>query len=285
MTKLFGVLGWPIGHTASPAMMAAAFAALQEDAVYLPFAVREQDFVTAVRGLAALGAVGANVTIPHKQTAWREMDEVTPEARLAQAVNTIAFDGQRLTGHNTDVQGWWNTVVSHLPDGPLRVTVFGSGGATRAVLSALSLHRPSSHVVLVARNQERAGELATCYEDYLRMSVQSWSQRHEACLEAQLLVNTTSVGMWPQTGESVIFDPGCISPGQVVQDVVYRPRQTTLLKQARLRGAVAVDGLPMLVGQGAAALEFWLRRPAPYDVMFSAAENFVAHRSEQQRDY
>jgi len=161
LTKLFGVLGWPVKHSASPAMMAAAFSVLGEDAVYLHFAVKPEDFHAAIRGLQALSAVGVNITIPHKQAAWTEMDELSPEAKLAEAVNTVRFNSDgRLQGHNTDVRGWWNSVEPYLGSSDGKVAVFGNGGAARGILAALSLYRSGSPVAVIGRDAQRARQLA-----------------------------------------------------------------------------------------------------------------------------
>lgn len=276
--KLFGLLGWPVAHSASPVMMAAAFKELELDAVYLPFALSPDRFEVGLNGLEALGAVGVNVTIPHKQAAWRNVAEVSQEATLAKAVNTVRFesDSSVRTGHNTDVEGWWQSVRPYLNSPVSEAAVFGSGGAARAVLAALSLHQPQAKVHLLARNAQSAGDLAIDFRDHLDVVPRDWISREKWVERSSLVVNATSVGMWPNVNQSVLpAGTSSFHQGQVVQDAVYRPRKTVFLEQAENRGAATVDGLHMLVGQGAAALEYWLSSPAPADVMMAAAESFL----------
>ncbi|QQE77362.1 shikimate dehydrogenase [Alicyclobacillus sp. SO9] len=276
--KLFGLLGWPVGHSASPVMMAAAFKALQLDAVYLPFPLAPDRFEVGLNGLAALGAVGVNVTIPHKQAAWKSVSEVSQAAALAKAVNTIRFetDSNVRIGHNTDVEGWWQSVHPHLQDPISEVVLFGSGGAARAVLAALSIHQPQVKVYVLARNPQSAQALSQDFCKTIEVTPKSWDDRERWVAQSSLVVNATSVGMWPNSHQSVLPDgTQAFHSGQVVQDAVYRPRKTRFLQQAEKMGAQTVDGLHMLVGQGAAALEYWLRSPAPADVMMAAAKSFL----------
>lgn len=257
-------------------MMNQAFEAEGREAVYLPFAVRPADIRAAVAGLRALGAGGFNVTIPHKQAVFELLDEVSETARAAGAVNTVTVgaDG-RLFGHNTDVDGWWASVRPHLPGAPHRVAVLGAGGAARAVLTALSVHAPGAAVSVIARRLEQGEALAERFSESLRVTARAWAERHEAVAEADLVAQTTPIGMWPNHDASAVEDPACFFPGQVVQDAVYRPLKTRLLTQAAERGATIVDGLSMLVEQGALAYERWFDAPAPRDVMRRAAERAV----------
>jgi shikimate dehydrogenase len=296
MSTLFGLLGWPVAHSASPAMMNAAFAATGIDGVYVAFAVPHARLDTALAGLEALGAGGVNVTIPHKQRAFRWVQTLTRQARLAGAVNTIRFapsdgDGNEavngslvnvelgdegapavgVVGHNTDVEGWWTSLTPHLTKPPERVVIFGAGGAARAALAGLALHAPSAQVSLIAREPIKAAGTADAFAAYIRVRTVPWEERHAAVAEADLVVNATPIGMWPKEDQSPLFDTACLHSGQVVQDMVYRPLETLLLRQAAERGATVVDGLAMLVNQGAAAFTFWTGREAPVAVMREAA--------------
>ncbi|GMA52119.1 shikimate dehydrogenase (NADP(+)) [Alicyclobacillus contaminans] len=272
-TALYGLLGWPVGHSVSPPMMMAAFAAAEMDGVYLPFAVHPDRIADAVRGLQALGAVGVNVTIPHKQSVYALTTDATAEATLAKAVNCLAFrsDGG-ISGHNTDVLGWWSAVapmVGKVP--PKQVTLLGAGGAARAVVTALALNHPETRLLLVARNPEQALALAKEFADSLHTDVASWEERHEAVNRAEWVVNSTPIGMSPNVSACPLADAGCLHPGQFVQDLIYRPSPTRLLAMAAERGCIVQDGLPMLVGQGAAAFHWWTGMDAPVDAMQRAA--------------
>ncbi|WP_067930984.1 shikimate dehydrogenase [Alicyclobacillus kakegawensis] len=280
MKKLYGLLGWPVAHSVSPAMMNAAFAELGIDAVYLAFAVPPADLRAALDGLLALGAGGVNITIPHKLGAYQWAPRHSDEARLAGAVNTLRLRPRsdaddpaapEVIGHNTDVAGWWTSLRTVLPHAPKRVVILGAGGAARAALAGLALYAQSAEVVLTARNPQKAAETAASFQEYISVSLLPWREREQAVAAADLVVNATPMGMWPHDDVSPIDDETCLHPGQVVQDMVYRPLQTRLLRQAARRGAKRVDGLDMLVRQGAEAFEFWLGVSAPVDVMRQAA--------------
>ncbi|MCL6452482.1 MAG: shikimate dehydrogenase [Alicyclobacillus sp.] len=272
-TRLFGLLGYPVAHSVSPQMMNRAFAAVGLDAVYLPFAVDARDLRRALDGLAAIGVSGMNVTIPHKTAVFDWVADVTPEAKRAGAVNTLVPDGTGgYIGHNTDVDGWWQSVRPCLATRHLqRVLVFGAGGAARGVLVGLSLHCANVAVAVTARRADVAQALAAAFADVLSVEVVPWDARHQAAAEADWLIQTTSVGMWPAGDASVLEDDSCLSPRQLVQDVVYRPLRTRLLAAAERCGATVVDGLGMLVGQGARAFELWTGVPAPVAAMREAA--------------
>ncbi|WP_067923034.1 shikimate dehydrogenase [Alicyclobacillus shizuokensis] len=280
MKRVYGLLGWPVAHSASPAMMNAAFAELGIDAVYLAFAVPPANLQAALDGLLALGAGGVNITIPHKLGAYQWAPRHSDEARLAGAVNTLRLhpysDGEDpeaadVMGHNTDVAGWWTSLRTALPRMPKRVVILGAGGAARAALAGLALYAPTAEVGLAARNLEKAAETAASFQEYISVNLVSWREREQAVAAADVVVNATPMGMWPQDDTSPIDDETCLHPGQVVQDMVYRPLETRLLQQAARRGAERVDGLDMLVRQGVEALEFWLGVSAPVEVMRQAA--------------
>lgn len=274
LTRLYGLLGWPVGHSVSPAMMNSAFAHRGVDATYVAFAVQPLHVEQAIAGLRALGAGGVNVTIPHKQTVFELVSRCTDEAVLAGAVNTVRFeDDGELTGHNTDVAGWWLGLSRALTPGfvPQSVVILGAGGAARAVMSALSLHLPTARIQLVARQQSKATELEGRFAHRLTVQVMPWEHRHGVIHDSDLVINTTPVGMWPQVDASPIDQVDCFHTGQVVQDIVYRPLLTKFMQQAEQRGAVVVDGLRMLVDQGALSFEFWTGVEAPRDLMYRAA--------------
>ncbi|MBX5436358.1 MAG: shikimate dehydrogenase [Alicyclobacillaceae bacterium] len=283
--SIYGVLGWPVGHSASPAMMNAAFRQLGIDGVYIPFAVPPERLEGALAGLVALGASGVNVTIPHKRAVWERVEEHTEAAALVGAVNTVRIDSAngRICGHNTDVGGWWRSIAEAVhrtfaasaPPRGLRIALLGAGGAARAVVAAAALHLPDARVRIIARNRERAQALAAAFAGRVQADCAAWDDRHRWIREADVVVNTTPVGMWPRDAESPVDDAGCFRPGQVVQDIVYRPLETLMMRQARQQGATVVDGLSMLVHQGALALEYWLGVEPPVSVMHEAALSFL----------
>lgn len=258
-------------------MMNAAFEHMQFDGRYLAFPVQPSYLADAMRGLRALGFRGANVTIPHKKTVFTMMHRVTEEATLAQAVNTVVFDEVtgEMVGHNTDVGGWWESIRPQLSQNPLSVTLLGTGGAARAVAAALAVHAPNSELNLVARNPQVLDSYIADFGQALVIRCHDWAARHEVISHAELIVNATPVGMWPNVNDSPVEEAACFQPGQVVQDIVYRPLETKMMRQASQQGAISVDGLGMLIHQGARAIELWLSQPAPFDVMRNAAEAFL----------
>lgn len=248
----------------------------------MSFPVQSQNIAVAVRGLWALGVKGVNVTIPHKQAVFELMTCVSDEARLAHAINTISFDGAtgEISGHNTDVDGWWTSIRDHLPSTNLTVAILGSGGAARAIATALALHAPGTQLHLVARTQRRLEDYERDFGAKLRVHSHGWAERHEVVRQSLLVVNATPIGLWPNVNESPIEGPDCFQAGQVVQDIVYRPLHTRMMEQASKQGAVVVDGLGMLVHQGALSAQFWTAERAPVDVMRAAAESFLLGGSD-----
>ena len=267
-TRVLGVIGWPVSHSRSPAMHTAALAAMGEDAVYVPFAVPPGELPRAIAGLRSLGVLGVNLTLPHKQSAMALVDVLEPSARAVGAVNTIVREGERLIGANTDAAG---LVLALRAEGVeprgLRALVLGAGGAARAALHGLG--EAGAAVRVAARRAEQAEALARS----TRCDAVAMSALGEALRECDLLVQATSAtlggGAAAETFASTI--PLSELPGSaVVIDLVYSPLETTVLRDARRRGLRALDGLGMLAGQGALALERWLGRPAPLDVMRAA---------------
>jgi len=275
MTCRVGLMGWPVEHSLSPAMHNAAFAALGMDWEYVLLPVPPGEVEATVRALAARGFRGANVTVPHKEAVIPYLSRITEAAHAIGAVNTIIVeeDGS-LTGENTD----WTGFLAALEEagfrpGGQRALLLGAGGAARAVAYALA--RAGARVIILNRTPERAEALVrdlapgvpagSLQIGPLEPDTLAWEAR-----QASLLVNATSVGMWPRTEESPWPDGLPMPSHLVVFDLVYNPLETKLLRQAREAGARTVDGLGMLVHQGARAFTCWVGRPAPVEVMRAA---------------
>lgn len=273
MTTLYGLLGYPVHHSVSPQMMGAAFGHTGVSGSYIAFPVHVECLEDAVRGLWALGAGGANVTIPHKERVFHLLDDISESAKLVGAVNTLVRgQGAHFVGHNTDVDGWWKSVEAYVQDrSPSTVAIIGAGGAARAVLAALALYRPDVRVHVVARRQEQAEALMAAFRSRIAVQTCDWDSRHHVIANTDLVVQTTPIGMWPNSDASIMEDETCLFPGQLVVDIVYRPLKTALLQAAERRGATPVDGLSMLVHQGARAFELWTGQAAPIEVMREAA--------------
>jgi shikimate dehydrogenase len=283
-TQLVGLLGWPVEHSLSPAMHNVAFDALRLNWRYVPLPVPPGQVEVAVRGMAAMGFRGANVTVPHKRAILTTLDSIDPHARALGAVNTIMFDRQgdgttTITGHNTDTAGFSRALRrgGFRPEDRRNAVVVGAGGAARAVVSSLR-QSGIGGVVVLNRTPGRALSLVAD----LRAGDESVSRlralplTREALIEstqaAGLLVNTTTVGMWPHVEDS-IWPPDIPIPSHLtVFDLVYNPLETRLVHHARQSGANAVGGLEMFIWQGALAFELWTGQPAPVEVMRSVCE-------------
>jgi shikimate dehydrogenase len=267
-------------------MQNAALAALGEDAIYTAFDVPPARLAEALAGLGALGVRGANLTIPHKEAALALLDEVSPEAALVGAVNTVSFADGRRVGDNTDGRGFLRALRAAgfdlRPGCP--AVVLGAGGSARAVAAALAAE--GARLVLANRTPERAGALAALLNERFGAGTAQAVALERAALAdalagAALLVNTTSVGMAPHADAPLLVSPETLRPGLFVYDLVYNPAETRLLAAARARGCGTANGLGMLAHQGALALEFWLGRPAPVAVMEAALRETLLRRGQE----
>jgi shikimate dehydrogenase len=287
-TQLVGLIGWPVEHSLSPAMHNAAFDALGLNWRYVPLPVPPGQVEAAVRGLAALGFRGANVTVPHKQAVMCLLNSIAPNARQLGAINTLGIgrraDGTAIiAGYNTDDKGF----VSALRHGGFEpeeggcAVVVGAGGAARAVVFGL-LWSGIGEIVALNRTLERAqalvSDLEGCFQDAARLRALPLTSETliESARIADLLVNATTVGMWPHMDGSVWPDGVPVPSHLTVFDLVYNPLETRLLQQAQESGARTIDGLGMLVWQGALAFDMWTNQDLALDeiaaLMYAACE-------------
>ena len=268
-TVVCGIIGDPIEHSMSPLMQNAAFEAAGIDWVYVPFQVERESLKAAIDGVRALNLRGLNVTVPHKVDLMPYLDSIDPVAQRIGAVNTIVNQAGHLRGCNTDASGFVHALETGGVDvAGQRVIVLGAGGGARAV--AYSLADLGAVPVIVNRTGERAALLARDVSSDTGVDA-SWSALSPHALEelaaaTALMVNTTSVGMSPRTGESPC-PPSIMRRDLVVCDIVYNPLHTTLMRDAEAAGARTISGVEMLVGQGARAFELWTGLNAPIDVM------------------
>jgi len=270
-TKIYGIFGYPVEHTFSPGMHNAAFKKLGMDACYVPFAVPPEKLEHAVRAVVPLGLCGLNVTVPHKERVIPCLDELSKEARLINAVNTIEVRKGRLIGHNTDGRGFLRSLREHGGMDPKgkKFLFIGSGGAARAVSFSLALAGAAAIVFrdLDARKaslltndiREKTGVAAiTIGEEMLR----------EYAADADCLINATPLGL--RKTDPLPIRAEFVQRKHLVCDLVYNPPETALLKTAKKRGAKRQPGLGMLLYQGVIAFEIWTGKTAPVPVMRNA---------------
>ena len=273
---LLGVLGWPLEYTLSPAIHSAAFRAGGLDWVYLAWPVPPDALHEAIAGLRVLGAVGANVTMPHKSSVLPMLDEIGDDARAVGAVNTLQFAGGRLIGHNTDIEGFAQFLVGDAgfdPEGRT-AAVLGAGGAARAVVRALG-QMGASEITVIARNPETAEEVASLAPSG---KAARWADAAGAASSSQLIVNATPLG---SEGTEALPDLR-FEPGQTLVDLNYQPAAAKLVEHARAAGAAGWGGLGMLVHQAAASYRIWTGQPPPLETMSAAALRAVGFHGLDQ---
>lgn len=278
-TKICGVIGDPIEHTLSPAMHNAAFRKLGLDYVYVPFRVRKEELGKAIEGMRALNIRGLNVTIPHKVAIIPFLDKLDPMAEKIGAVNTLVNNDGVLTGFNTDASGFLQALLERgITAKGKKAIILGAGGAARGI--GFILAEKGAHLVFLNRHLPRAEELARRIAQIFQKKVQALMLNEEnlgkVLAGADILVNTTSVGMAPGRDETPV-PARLLRSGLMVYDIVYNPLQTRLLKEAETVGAGTIGGIDMLVWQGALAFEKWTGRQAPFALMRETAIKALGH--------
>lgn len=267
-TRLYGIIGKPVGHSLSPAMHNAAFAHLEMNCAYLPLPA--DDIAGALQGLKHLGIAGVSVTIPYKEQLFTYLDEVDPVARKIGAVNTVLVSdsgsGKKLIGSNTDWLGSNHALEQAITLKGRHALIIGAGGAARAI--GFGLLEAGAQVSLASRTESTGRALAELLEC-------NWYPLEKEPVQADILINATSLGMQPNDEHSPF--PANHLPGfKVVMDIVYAPLQTRLLKEAEGSGCECINGLEMLLFQGTAQFETWTRTAAPVDVMRAALLQVVS---------
>ena len=274
-TRLAGIIGDPIRHSLSPTIHNAAFAAVGLDWTYLAFEVPRGAAGAAIDAVRALGIDGLNVTMPHKADAAAAVDRLSPAAQVLGVVNTVVRDGSVLVGENTDGDGFINAlrIDEGVDPAGMRCLVVGSGGAARSVVRALGV-AGAAEVIVAARRADAAHAVAA-------LASVGRVGRVEEADSVDLIVNATPIGM----GEVVDLDAldlpvpaDRLGAGQLVADLIYHPLVTPLVRAARERGAMAVNGIGMLVHQAAIAFRLWTGEDAPLEAMSAAVLAELAHR-------
>ena len=273
MSTLYGLIGYPVKHSLSARMHNAAFRHLSIDAEYKLFEVKPDELKRFFDTFRTKGMRGINITIPYKTKAMHLMDDLGDEARMIEAINTVALKSKRLIGYNTDGIGFIKSLKEDLHFEPKGKTAFilGAGGAARAVSFSLA-KEALQRIVLVDIDPQKAASLAGDVEkktDTESIAIESGRETiKELLLNSDLLVNATPCGMRKTDPE--ILPAEALCKGLVIFDLVYNPKETPLIKSARKRNLACVNGLGMLVYQGAASFKLWTGRAAPLGVMKKA---------------
>lgn len=281
-TKILGVIGHPIEHSLSPLMHNAALTQLGLDYVYLPFPVAPENLTTAIAGFASIGVVGFSITIPHKQAILPFLSEISPIAQAIGAVNTVVNKGNKWLGTNTDVEGFIAPLQTtyHQDWSQKKAVILGNGGAARAVVAGcIQLGLAEIHVV--GRNLQKLQVFKQSWQNSPfadKFQVHEWTELPNLLHQANLLVNTTPIGMYPHVEQSPLSSQEMsYLPGDAIAyDLIYIPKPTKFLHLAQKQGIVTIDGLEMLVQQGAAALKIWLQKETvPVTQMRQALQNHL----------
>ncbi|HRK72775.1 MAG TPA: shikimate dehydrogenase [Rhodothermales bacterium] len=287
-TKPVAVLGWPVCHSLSPLIHNIAFRTQGLNRTYLASPVQPDHLAAAIRGLLALGFSGANVTIPHKEAAFRLMDQCSEAAQAIGAVNTIVCkvdeEGHPLLyGDNTDVVGFltplWPYVAAFAGK---EAVVFGAGGATRAVLYGLLMHLDLYKIRLVVRSPEKAQGLIAAMRPYdpdEKLSIVAWPVAGPVIRAAHLLVNATPKGMYPHIEEPVWGEVADFGVHHTAYDLIYNPVQTRFLREVANAGGNTIGGLEMFIGQAAAAYRQWTEVEMPVEVVREVLDRHFSKES------
>ncbi|WP_339254743.1 shikimate dehydrogenase [Paenibacillus sp. FSL P2-0136] len=264
---LLGVMGDPIAQSKSPLMHGAALQALGLSGAYVPLHITPDKLGDAVQAIRTLGFRGVNVTIPHKVAVMEYLDRLDSSAVDVGAVNTIVNDNGILTGFNTDGIGYVRSLKTEAaPDlTGTRILVIGAGGAARGIVSALLKEQPAM-VLIANRNEERAHHLADSFSSRGSLAGAGMDAVPGVLASMDIVINTTSVGMYPHM-EDMPIDPAGLHEGMIVSDLIYNPLHTRLLTESLKRGCTVHGGLGMFVYQGAYALEYWTGLVAPAAIM------------------
>ncbi|HEX2946449.1 MAG TPA: shikimate dehydrogenase [Clostridia bacterium] len=289
-TKLTGLIGNPIEHTVSPVLHNTLFSMLGIDGIYLPVKVPPGRLEEAVCGLKASGFTGFNVTIPYKEEVLRYLDEVSEEALMLGAVNTIKISDNRLYGCNTDGDGFLRAFAEQIGEGfeGKAVCILGAGGTART-LSIKTATSGARKITVINRTPERARELSLSvnrvledkgFEKITDCAALGSREAAEAIEECDVLINTTSAGMYPKVEDSPLKDDFRFRKEQIIYDVIYNPAETKLLSQAKSSGCRTANGAGMLFYQGVRAFEIWMGMDVPDNKLRELSSEFLKYLAE-----
>lgn len=274
-------MGHPIKHSYSPLMHNISFEMLDLNYIYLPFDVTVTNLKTALKGLVALGIKGVNVTLPLKEKIGQYLNEISDEASVIGAVNTVVNESGKLHGYNTDVHGVIETIAPFNDEiNGKTVTVIGAGGAARSVLYALIKEFKPEQINIVNRTADKAESLKEYFiSKMLFENIQAFElvppDLVDLFSDSKMIINTTSIGMTPDVDDSPTTIVKSFHDDQVVFDVVYTPLKTKFLELAESQGAIALNGLKMFVEQGAKAFELWTEQMMPKEKIYKTLQSYM----------
>lgn len=270
---LVGVFGYPVAENPTQAMIEPAFADMGLDWRYLTVEVHPDHLGDAVRGARAMGWRGFNCTIPHKVAVIAHLDSLSPAAEAIGAVNCVIHRDGKLVGDNTDGKGFLQSLSSVRPIKGIRAVVLGAGGAARAIGVELAL-AGASHVTIVNRSANRGRDLAESIREGTGVPTNFvlWEAKYPVPREADVLIQATSLGLFPNVDVRVAIDLDTLRPGLIVSDVIPNPPRTWLVRDAEERGCTVLDGLGMLVNQGVIGIRLWSGREPNPKVMREALQ-------------
>ncbi|MCW4630337.1 MULTISPECIES: shikimate dehydrogenase [Marinomonas] len=271
LSELTGSFATPALENPTGVMMEAAYRDLGLDWRYINCEIQPDDLKNAVLGARAMNWRGFNCSIPHKVSVISHLDDLGESARIIGAVNTVVNRNGKLIGENTDGRGFVESVKSSLELTNKRVVLFGAGGAARAVAVELAL-AGVAQIIIVNRNQERGEELAKLVADNTSTGAEyhAWTKQYQIPVETDLVINVTSIGLYPNVDAELDIDTDSIKSSMVVADGIFNPPETRLIQTAKTKGCTTVNGLGMLVQQGAIAFEYWTGKTPSIEVMKAA---------------
>ncbi len=270
-TKILGLLGHPIKQTFSPYIHNVAVEMKNLDYIYLPFDVPAANLRNALKGMIALNIKGFSVTIPHKENIIQYLNNVSEEASIIGSVNTIVNDLGKLNGYNTDVDGILATLSPYKKEiNGKDVSVVGAGGGARAAIYALIRHFKPKKIFIINRTEQRAEALKNYFSAKMKYTAIKTRELFPPDLvkvfsNSKLIINSTSVGMYPDSDDVITSLSESFVKDQLVFDMVYNPPETRLMQLAASRGAIVLDGLKMLVHQAVKSFELWTGENVPAD--------------------
>jgi shikimate dehydrogenase len=279
LSLLTGSFATPAAENPTVAMIEAAYRHHQLNARYINCEVPAAALADAVRGARAMGWAGFNCSIPHKVAILAHLDRIAPSAAIIGAVNCVVCRDQELVGENTDGQGFTSSLRTVTNSHGQHLVLFGAGGAARAVAIETALAGAAS-ITIVNRDAQRAADLAALVEQNTpaRAEVVSWRQPYRIPEHTDILVNATSVGLFPDTGARLNIEPDTLRSNMVVADVIPNPPSTALVQDAQARGCTVLDGLGMLVNQGVISIKHWTGIDADPTIMRQTlADLFATH--------